>query len=240
MTAKSLHHTLLRPAILQILRAQGFHAARPSVVDTLTEIAGRYLSLVCERTAAHSWQNHNNLEPDIPHVRQALIDCGLLIPTQTGAEETWTELLRKPLSMYSEHNGLRGAEKGRRDEEDTQAVRDFADWFAGTMNREVRKIAGLLPDEGQIAELDDPAVKEDYLTVLKKKHSKTGDETRFAGSVLGKEADMRPVIIDGGPKSIQEWQEAARQQAARSMASKKSTEQVPSSAGSTDTVMGEG
>jgi transcription initiation factor TFIID subunit 3 len=239
MTAKSLHHTLLRPAILQILRAQGFHAARPSVVDTLTDIAGRYLALLCERTAAHSWQNHNNLDADISDVRLALIDCGLLIPTQTGTEETWTEILRKPLQEYTVHNSLREEEKGRRDEDDTRAVREFANWFAGTMNREIRKIAGLLPDDGEVVELEGPAVKEDYLTVLKKKHSKTGDETRFAGTVLGKEADSRPVVIDGGPKSIQEWHAAARQQAAKSAASRKNTE-VQSSAGSEDTVMEEG
>jgi len=224
MTGRDLHHTLLRPAILQILRAQGFHAARPSVVDTLTDIAGRYLSLLCERTAAHAWQNHNDPEPDITDVRLALVDCGLLTPTHTGAEETWTEILRKPLQEYTEHNGLRDLERERRVEADTTAVRHFVDWFAGTMNREIRKIAGLLPDDGQVVELGAPVVKEDYLTVLKKKHSKTGDESRFQGSVLGKDAETRTVVIDGGPKSIQEWQAAARQQTAKAAITRKRAE----------------
>lgn len=239
MTAKSVHHTLLRPAILQILRAQGFHAARPSVVDTLTDIAGRYIALLCERTAAHSWQNHNNLEADISDIRLALLDCGLLLPTQTASEETWTELLRKPLQEYPVHNSFRDEEKARRDEDDTRSVRAFTDWFAGTMNREIRKIAGVLPDDGQVVELEESAIKEDYLTVLKKKHSKTGDETRFAGTVLGKEADGRPVVIDGGPKSIQEWHDAARQQAVK-MATRRSELQSSAGSSSSDTVMDEG
>ena len=42
---------------------------------------------------------------------------------------------------------------------------------------------------------------------LKKKHSKTGEESRFQGTVLGKAADTKPVLVEGGQlDSIQAWQ----------------------------------
>lgn len=41
---------------------------------------------------------------------------------------------------------------------------------------------------------------------LKKKHSKTGEESRYQGSLLGKDADEQNVVIVGGQAgSIQEW-----------------------------------
>jgi len=46
---------------------------------------------------------------------------------------------------------------------------------------------------------------------LKKKHSKTGEESRFQGTVLGKDAEPRPVKIDGGPESLQQWLEKVRE-----------------------------
>ena len=39
--------------------------------------------------------------------------------------------------------------------------------------------------------------REDYLTQLKKKHSKTGEESRWQGTVLGKDAGNREVVIEG-------------------------------------------
>lgn len=45
-----------------------------------------------------------------------------------------------------------------------------------------------------------------FLTALKKKHSKTGEESRYQGTVLGIPAEEKPLIIEGGPvESIQEW-----------------------------------
>lgn len=40
---------------------------------------------------------------------------------------------------------------------------------------------------------------------MKKKHSKTGEESRFQGTVLGKDAEPHRVVIEGGAESIQEW-----------------------------------
>ena len=48
--------------------------------------------------------------------------------------------------------------------------------------------------------------------VLKKKHSKTGEESRFQGTVLGIAAEGKPVIIEGGPfESIQAWEAMMRE-----------------------------
>lgn len=41
---------------------------------------------------------------------------------------------------------------------------------------------------------------------LKKKHSKTGEESRYQGTVLGIPAEDRPIVIEGGAfESIQAW-----------------------------------
>jgi transcription initiation factor TFIID subunit 3 len=43
------------------------------------------------------------------------------------------------------------------------------------------------------------------IIALKKKHSKTGEESRFQGTVLGIGATSKAVRIDGGPASLSEW-----------------------------------
>ena len=41
---------------------------------------------------------------------------------------------------------------------------------------------------------------------LKKKHSKTGEESRYQGSILGKDADGQNAVVVGGQcGSISEW-----------------------------------
>ena len=46
----------------------------------------------------------------------------------------------------------------------------------------------------------------DSHAALKKKHSKTGEESRYQGTILGKDADEQMVAIVGGPVgSISEW-----------------------------------
>ena len=49
-----------------------------------------------------------------------------------------------------------------------------------------------------------------------KKHSKTGVESRFQGTVLGVPAEPRTVKIEGGgPDSIEEWCRNMREKAAK-------------------------
>lgn len=49
-------------------------------------------------------------------------------------------------------------------------------------------------------------------TVLKKKHSKTGEESRYQGTVLGKAAEDRPIRIEGGPaETLEDWNRYVRE-----------------------------
>ncbi|OMP87338.1 Transcription initiation factor TFIID subunit 3 [Diplodia seriata] len=213
--AQELHAALLRPAILHILRAAGYHSARPSVVDAVSDVAARYMLLLAQRTAYHAWSNHNDADPTISDVRMALADAGMLVPSMTGAEEAWKELLRHPLEDFPERNGLRLKEQRRRDLEDTADVREFIDWITGPANREIMRIAGL---------------ERDAVQALKKKHSKTGEESRFQGTVLGIPADDRPIRIEGGPpESIHDWIQQTQERAAA--AAKLESEKTASSNG---------
>lgn len=46
---------------------------------------------------------------------------------------------------------------------------------------------------------------------MKKKHSKTGEESRYQGTVLGIKAENKPVKIEGGhAESIQAWEAQLR------------------------------
>jgi transcription initiation factor TFIID subunit 3 len=59
-----------------------------------------------------------------------------------------------------------------------------------------------------------------------KKHSKTGVESRFQGTVLGQPGDPKPIRIEGGPaESIQEWCQRTRERAIA--AAKEKPEQQP-------------
>ncbi len=140
--ATPLNHALLRPAIIQILRAVGFHGAKPSVIDALTDVSARYMILLASRTVSWAQESHNSSVPDISDVRMALTDCGLLGPTLQGSEEVWREILRRPLEEISERNGLRMMEKARRDQEDTEDVQAFVDWFQGGVIEELARITG--------------------------------------------------------------------------------------------------
>jgi transcription initiation factor TFIID subunit 3 len=50
---------------------------------------------------------------------------------------------------------------------------------------------------------------------MKKKHSKTGEDARFQGTVLGREPEPRLVKIDGGPESLQQWHAQVREKSAK-------------------------
>ncbi|KAG5913457.1 hypothetical protein E4U42_001145, partial [Claviceps africana] len=114
-TPSAFFHALLRPSILQILRASGFHAARPSVVDSLTDIAARYLSALCLSTASHAIHNHGDAgDYTVVDVRMALQDVGALQPQRMAS-------------------GLDGGE----DKDDGRAVDEFVAWFSGQRMREL-------------------------------------------------------------------------------------------------------
>lgn len=117
----TLFHALLRPSILQILRATGYHGARSAVVDILTDLAARYLWELCHMTAVYA--SHNGLDPDsgaptVVDVRMALQHVGALLPERPELEQ--------------EYRGV----------EDTRGVDDFVAWFeASQQSAEIRRVA---------------------------------------------------------------------------------------------------
>ncbi|EAQ92604.1 hypothetical protein CHGG_00839 [Chaetomium globosum CBS 148.51] len=58
-----LFHALLRPAVLQILRATGYHSAKTSVIDSVTDLAARYFLHLCQLTAVYAAHNNEDLPP---------------------------------------------------------------------------------------------------------------------------------------------------------------------------------
>jgi transcription initiation factor TFIID subunit 3 len=238
MSSDDLFLNLLRPAVLHILRASGFHYGKPSAVDTVVDLTARYISLLAERTAYNAYSNHNDSTPNITDVRMAMQDCGLLVPTMTAGEEEWKQILRKPLDFYNAESGARDMEERRRDAEDTADVREFIEWVRGDHNKEIRRIAGTLkPVATNPIEQLDQLEMEDYLnsmyspytkldcptahmlmpsSALMKKHSKTGVESRFQGTVLGVPLEPKTVKIEGGgAESIEEWCRKTRERAAK-------------------------
>ncbi|EAT88250.1 hypothetical protein HBI56_123440 [Parastagonospora nodorum] len=222
MSSDDLFLNLLRPAVLHILRASGFHYGKPSAVDTVVDLTARYLSLLAERTAYNAFSNHNDSTPNITDVRMAMQDCALLVPTMTAGEEEWKQILRKPLDFYNEETGARAMEEQRRDAEDTADVREFIDWVKGDQNKEIMRIAGTLKSvaTNPIDQLDQLEM-EDYLNTLMKKHSKTGVESRFQGTVLGVPSEPKTIKIEGGgAESIEEWCRRTRERAAKAAEAK--------------------
>ncbi|KAF2186815.1 hypothetical protein K469DRAFT_571523 [Zopfia rhizophila CBS 207.26] len=220
MSSNDLFNSLLRPAVLHILRASGFHSAKSSVIDTLIDLTARYLLLLASRTAHNAYSNHNDPIPDITDVRMAMQDCGILVPSLTGAEEVWKEILRKPLHEYDERS--RANEQKKRDAEDIADVHEFIEWVKGDQNKEIHRIAGLAKQSLTETEALDAVELEDYLNTLMKKHSKTGVESRFQGTVLGHASDPKSIRIEGGPvESIEEWCKRTREQGAKNAANGK-------------------
>ncbi|KAK0936902.1 hypothetical protein LTR29_011487, partial [Friedmanniomyces endolithicus] len=133
-----LHRALLRPPILHLLRAAGFHSTKPSVLDTLTDLAERHLLLLAATTARYADLHHNDPVPTVTDVRMALAECGSLIPVESATEEVWREVCRRPVGEMGRvaGEGLMGdaggggaarerAEKRKRDDEDVRDVVGF-------------------------------------------------------------------------------------------------------------------
>lgn len=140
MSSNALHNSLLRPPILHILRAAGFHATKPHILDTLVDLAVRYLSMLATNAAAHAQENHNDSIPTITDVRMALEDVGAFQPQRSAVEEIITG------------------------EPTESGVDAFLKWMKGDENREIRRIAGLVETEGLMLGIDVPTDKEDFLT----------------------------------------------------------------------------
>ena len=246
MSAQSLNASLLRVSVLHILRAAGFHSTKPSVLDALVDITERYLLLLASSTATHALANHNSSVPSLTDVRMGLTDCGVFGSTASAAEEEWAERMRRPYEDWSElpHGGRRRERVLQmREDEDTRDVREFVDWVKGDRNREIRRVAGMIGGERSVViglggggvaggNMAGPGVNgtngtgmgepshEDWLAALKKKHSKIGEDARYAGTVLGRQGEDKDVKIEGGSvETIQQWSDGLLEKQ-RTMASK--------------------
>ena len=139
MSLQTLHSALLRPVILHILRANGFQSTRPVALDTLVDLASRYLNLLASKTASHASINHNDLVPTVTDVRMALQDVGAFEPQIAAMEEQCLG------------------------EEDMRGVEGFLGWLEGDGSAEIRRIAGLGGMEAEVVEVEAGVQKEDFL-----------------------------------------------------------------------------
>ncbi len=196
----SLFHHLLRPSIVQILRAQGFHSTQTSAVDSLTDLTARYLYALCEATAHHmghlgSSSGDGGARPSIVDVRMALQDCGAIVPNAVFTEQAW-------------HG------------EDTRGVDAFIAWAGGLRNKDIKRIAldgdtvntdylsGELAYVRSLGVVYVLAVLTKSPPALKNKHSHAGEDSKYSGSVLGSGNEHGEVAIEGGEaKSIRMWRE---------------------------------
>lgn len=151
MTSSDVHQALLRPAILQILRAVGFTHTRPAVLDTVTDLAARYLLLLASSTAQNAFNTHNDYMPTVQDVRLALLEAGALLPQLSVLEEQ-----------------LKGTQTVNGEEvpfEDLRGIEAFVGWAQGPANKEIRRIAGF---DGSAADVGEIAAgleeQDDYVT----------------------------------------------------------------------------
>ncbi|KAI0818197.1 hypothetical protein GGR55DRAFT_62114 [Xylaria sp. FL0064] len=218
-TPSEIHLALLRPVILQILRAQGYYASTSSTIDCLTELAAQHLYNISKKTAEHaSSNNYLGLPgtPDVVDVRLALEDCGALWPSADPAPPA----KRRRLSSAGD---AAESEQGYDHEvEDTRGVDEFIRWATGRKNQRIRKVAGVVAPPGAItagAEGEDGIVEErpsDYLDALKRKHNKTDQDSKYAGTILGRSIDHGEVPVEGGPDtSLAAWAARMREASLR-------------------------
>lgn len=130
MTPKKFHLALLRPAVLQILRAQGYYTCRPSVLDQFTEIVGDYILQTAIATRKAMEHNHPDTpEVTLPDLRQGLEYMAAFNRDENKAED------RK----YDGDPELRGIEK-------------FKDWFNEKQNQRITRIAEAFQQTGILLE----------------------------------------------------------------------------------------
>lgn len=152
MTTSDLHSALLRPAVVQVLKAMGFNLAKPAVVDTLTDLTARYLVLVASEAAQTAASTHGDNIPTVQDVRLALEKVGALRPQMRATEEALKPLVKVD-GMLVPFEDLRG-------------VRNFVKWAEGPVHAEIRRVGGLASGESDnvadlAAGMDE---NEDYVT----------------------------------------------------------------------------
>ena len=141
MAQQALFTDLIRISVLHILRAAGFHAARPAALDALVDITARYLLTLALKSAENAALTRDDGVPDITAVRLALQEMAALSPA-VGAMEEQLEI-----------------------DDDMRGVNGFIAWFRGDANKEISRIAGLSGKLDQV-EIEAGIEREDFLTGL--------------------------------------------------------------------------
>lgn len=139
VTSTQFYHALLRPTVLQVLRAQGYYSCTPAVLDFVTELVASYLMVLCEKTARNSENLPEPTRPTIVEVRKALEESGAFGPIPMHTAEQWAT------------------------KEDTRGVDSFISWAKGEKNAKIRKVAGALQEQNDLDEATDEPVT-DYLS----------------------------------------------------------------------------
>ena len=150
MSSINLQNALMRPAILQILRAAGFHNSSLAALDVMTDLAVRYLLLLASSTAQNAFNNHNGCVPTVQDVRMALLEVGALRPQLSVLEE------RAKGSVRVDGQNVPF--------EDMRGVEGFLAWASGPSSREIRRVAGLASAHGDVGEVGVLDEHEDYVT----------------------------------------------------------------------------
>ncbi|EPS38584.1 hypothetical protein H072_7695 [Dactylellina haptotyla CBS 200.50] len=117
-TPEQFYFSLLRISTAQMLRHAGLAGSRPSVLDSLTDITGRYLTLL-GTTARTISESSNRTTSELSDVLSAMEHLGLL----------------KPLTLYTP------------DPDDTRAIDNFITWAKSPEVEELRKLAGVITVE---------------------------------------------------------------------------------------------
>lgn len=150
MSSLNFQNALMRPAVLQILRAAGFHNCSGAALDVMTDLAIRYLILLASSTAQNAFNNHDDYVPTIQDMRMALIEVAALHPQMSVVEERakgWIQVDGRNVPF-----------------EDMRGVEGFLQWARGPCNREIRRIAGLISGSGDVVDVAVLNEAEDYVT----------------------------------------------------------------------------
>ncbi|KAF3909119.1 hypothetical protein ABW21_db0206121 [Orbilia brochopaga] len=117
-TPEQFFFSLLRISTAQMLRHAGLAGSRPSVLDTLTDMTARYLTLL-GATAHAITESTNRTDSELSDALSAMEHLGLL----------------RPLTIYLP------------DYDDTRAVDSFITWAKSPEVEELRKLAGVVTVE---------------------------------------------------------------------------------------------
>ncbi|KAJ6257676.1 Transcription initiation factor [Drechslerella dactyloides] len=117
-TPEQFYFSLLRISTAQMLRHAGLAGSRPSVLDTLTDMTARYLTLL-GTTARSITESSERTTSELTDALLAMEHLGLL----------------KPLTIYTP------------DLNDTRAVDNFIAWAKSPEVEELRKLAGVVTVE---------------------------------------------------------------------------------------------